>query len=228
MATVTTQVDNVITRIKKDPNVRTISRDTIVNFLNEAQDIVESRVVLPNMQQTTTIDLVADTQSYSLASDIFKPLLFRHVDNDWVMKQIPFVALQKRFSSSTGTPQEYAVYGGSVYFYPTPSSNDTAGVRYYYLRTLDTLVESSAGTDEVTTSQVPANFHWVLERGAEMLAFQMLGYPNRAQQAEMKFEQGIMDMQARYSTQSDSYENLIFTEEEISGERHFLFDPYQT
>ena len=228
MATVTGMVDNIITRFQKDPNSQVVSRDTVVDYLNEAQDMIEAEVIMPNMEENSTIDLVASTQNYALASDAFKATIFRYTANDMVLKMIPFNALQKRFSSSTGTPQEYAVYGGEVYFYPTPDANETAGVKYYYIKTLDELVESSPGTGQVTTSEVPANFHWVLERGAEMLIAQQLGYGERSDRAEIKFNQGILKLKTRYQESSDNYANLLNTEDEMEGERNFLFDSYQS
>jgi hypothetical protein len=228
MATVTTLVDNVITRFQKDPNSSVISRNTIVNYLNEAQDIIEAEVILPAMQKSATIDLVADTQAYNLASDLFKASIFRYTANDYVLKEIPFLALQKRFASSTGTPQEFSIYGNQAYLYPTPDANETAGVKYYYIKTLDTLVESGAGTGEVATPEVPSNFHWVLERGAEMLVCQQLGYKGRADAAETKFREGILQMLTRFQEVSDNPQNLIQTEDDMIGSRNYNYDPYQS
>lgn len=227
MATVTQNIDNVITRIKKDPNSTAVSRAAVLNFLNESQDMIEAEVVLPQAQVSSTINLVASTQSYNLASDIFKPVLFRYTANDWVLKEIPFLALQKRDDSSTGNPQEYAVWGDQVYFNPIPSANETDGVTYFYIKTLDTLVESSPSAGETATSEIPVNFHWVLERGAEMLVMQMLEYPKRAEAAEIKFREGIEALRTRYASTTDNYDSQIFTEDQMSGERNFLFNPYQ-
>lgn len=227
MATVTQNIDNVITRIKKDPNSGAISRTAVLNFLNESQDMIEAELVLPQAQTSSTLNLVASTQSYSLASDLFKPVLFRYTANDWVLKEIPFLSLQKRNDSSTGNPQEYAVWNNKVYFNPIPSANETSGITYFYIKTLDELVESGAGAGQVTTSLIPANFHWVLERGAEMLMMQMLEYQNRAVNAEIKFKEGIQALRNRYSSTTDNYDSQIFTEDQMDGERNFLWNPYQ-
>lgn len=227
MATVSQQVTNVTARFKKDPNNRAISATTILTFLNEAQDIIEARVVLPAMQASSTIDLVADQQEYSLASDIDKPILFRYTANDWVLKEQSLLSIQNKFDDSTGTPQEYYYFGGSVGFYPIPSANEAQGVKYWYLKTLGELVESGAGAGQVTTSEVPEKFHWVLERGAEMLVAQMFGYGDRAERAEIKFEQGIKAMKDHYMVSTANYDTELYALDDFNGERAFNFNPYQ-
>ncbi len=228
MSTVSTQLSQLRTRFKKDPNAKVISDAQLLVFLNEAQDMIETQVVLPAMQTNSTITLVADQQEYSLDSSMFKPVLFRYTANDLVLKQQSFLSIQKRFNDSTGTPEEYYIFGNKIGFYPTPTANEADGVKYWYLKTLDTLVESGAGSGEATTSEIPVNYHWVLERGAEMLAFQMIGDFDRAQQAEIKYNQGIQSMIDRYAMHSDNYDSTLFTLDEMEGERDRLWNPYAT
>lgn len=227
MATVATQISNVRTRFKKDPNAETISDTTVLNFLNEAQDIIESNVILPAMQTSDTIDLLASTQEYPLSADCIKPVLVRYTANNWVLKEISFDSAKQRFDSSTGTPQQYYVWGGSVGFYPVPSANETDGVKYWYIRPLKTLVSSSAGAGEVTTSEIPVSYHWVLERGAEMLMAQMINDSERASMAEKKFYEGIQSLRERYAMHTDNLDSEIYPDDMNRNKTDYLFDPYQ-
>lgn len=227
MATVTQQIDNVVARFKQDPNNEVLSRVSVLGFLNEAQDIVESYVILPAAKASTTINLVAGTQEYPLADDMIKPVLFRYTANDWVMKEISFNDAKKRFDSSTGTPQEYYIWGLSVGFYPVPSGNESGGVKYWYIKTLSTLVEDNAGDGEVETSTVPVQFHWVLERGAEMLMSQAVNDQERAAIAERKFMEGIQLMKSTYMMNTYDIDSELYPEDGLNAKTVFLFDPYQ-
>lgn len=227
MATVTTQIDNVIARFKQDPNNEVLSRANILGYLNEAQDIIESYVILPGAKTSTTINLVAGTQEYSLATNIIKPVLFRYTVNDLVLKEISFNQAKKRFDSSTGTPQEYYIWGSNVGFYPVPSGTESNGIKYWYIKTLSTLVESSAGTNEVTTSEVPVQFHWVLERGAEMLMSQAVNDQERAMVAERKFMEGIQLMKSVYMMNTLDLDSELYPDDAEDTKTSFLFNPYQ-
>lgn len=227
MATVTQQLSKVRTRFKKDPNAETISDTTLLDFLNEAQDIVEANVILPAMQTSSTINLVASTQEYSLATDCVKPVLVRYTANDWVLKELPFDVAKQKFDSSTGTPQQFYTWGGSVGFYPVPSANETAGVKYWYIRPLKTLVESGPATGEIATSEIPVSFHWVLERGAEMLMSQMINDDKRAVMCERKFYEGIQLLRERYSMHTDNLDTELHPDDMNRNKTDYLFDPYQ-
>lgn len=227
MATVVSQVSQLRTRIHSDPNEKVFSDETLLKYLNEAQDILESEVLLPAAKTSSTISLVADQQEYSLASNFIKMVLVRYTANDWILKPITLLSAQHRFTSTSGTPQEYYMWGGNIGFTPVPSANETDAVQYWYVKRLDELVESGAGSGQVTTSEVPEQFHWVLERGAEMLAFQEIGKGDRARTAEIKFTDGISQMRAVYGTENLDYDSTLMTEEQVAGGRNFLFDPYQ-
>lgn len=231
MSTVTQQVSRIRTRFKQDPNEETINDDTIVDFLNEAQDIIESQVIVPAMQTSAYLDLVADQREYTLEDDLFKLVLVRYNTNDWVLEERPFAEMKRRFSSSTGSPQEYYFFGNKLGLNPVPSGNETgsasAGIEYWYLKTLDTLVEESPGTGEVTTSEIPVNFHWVLERGAEMLMAQMVNDSERSEIAETKFQQGIQLMKDRYASTTDNLENELTAWGDTEKQSSWLFSPYQ-
>jgi len=226
MATVQQQADNVRTRFKKDPSATIISEATVVRFLNEAQDMIEASVLLPKAQSSATIDLVANTQEYSLASNIIMLNLVRHTDNNWVLKQRPINQIMQRFSNSTGTPQEYYVWGGVIGFHPTPSANDTAGVKYWYTKTLPKLVLSGAVTGEVTTSEVPEEFHWVLERGAEMFCHEMVDDADRQRIAERRFEEGIELIKKKYSSFTQDFDTEIYPDDTLEGGTSWNFNPY--
>lgn len=226
MATVTTQISNVRTRFKQDPNAGTVSDPTILAFLNEAQDIVESHVILPPAKTYSTINLVADTQEYSLATNCVKVAVVRYTTNDWVLKEINFNDAMKRHSDSSGSPQEYYIWGESIGFSPTPSATETAGVKYWYVKTLDTLVESGTATGTATTSEVPVQFHWVLERGAEMLMAQMVNDQDRAAVAERKFYEGIQLMKDRYMMGTFDIDTEIYPEDQMDSRTQWNFNPY--
>jgi len=227
MATVSEQVARIITRFKKDPDSEVVSEDTVLAFMNEAQSIIEATVILPNMESSSTIDLVGDQQEYSVASDVFKIVLVRYETNDWVLKEQNILNIKNRTNSATGSPQEFYVWGGSIGLYPVPGGAESAAVKYWYIKTLGTLVTSSPGSGEVTTSEIPANFHWVIERGAEMLMAQMTEDFDRAKVAENKFLEGIALMKERFETGTDNLDTTLYSQSDMSGRRRYLYDPYQ-
>lgn len=226
MATVAQQISRITSRFKKDPNNEVVSTTSILAFLNEAQDMIEAQVVLPAMQSSSTITLVAGTQEYSLASNVFKLVLARYQTNDWILKERNMHQIQARFDNSTGSPQEFYIWGGTIGLYPTPSANEAAGVKYWYIKTLSELVESGAGAGQVTTSELPENFHWVLERGAEMLMAQSL-QDERAELFEGKFMQGIQLMKQRYATMTDNLDTELIADDELDNKSTWNFNPYQ-
>lgn len=226
MSTVSTQISNIRTNFKKDPNARVISDATILSKLNEAQDIIESELILPEMKSSSTIDLVASTQEYSLADDFVQMVLVRHQTDERVLKENSLLNIQKRDDGATGTPYEFYMWAGSIGFYPIPSANASAGVKYWYIKTLGEMVESGATGTQVTTSEIPERFHWVLERGAEMLCFQIVGDFDRANQAEIKFREGIQQMKGVYMMPTQNLDSRIMSDDDMRLDRDFLFDPY--
>jgi len=224
MADVSTQVSNVRSRFHKDRNGKVISDIRILAYLNEAQDMVESSTLLPASQVSNTITLVADQQEYSLETDNIKITLARYTANDRVLCENTLLNIQTQFTSSTGTPEQYYIWGGSIGFHPTPSANEAAGVKYWYIKTLDELVESSAGTGQVTTSEVPEKFHWVLERGAEMLMSQEIADIERAQVAELKFREGMDQIKSTYNSFTYNMDSTLMPEGSKTGQT-YLFNP---
>lgn len=228
MSTVAQMVDNVRTNFKKDPAARVISDTVILAKLNEAQDLVEGEVFIPEMQSSSTVNLVASTQEYNLATDLVKLNLVRHQAHERILKEKSLRDIFLFDKDTTGVPEVYYVWGGSIGFYPTPSSNESAGVKYWYTRTLSELVESGAGAGQVTTTQINAKYHWVLERGAEMLCFQIIGDYDRANQAEVKFREGMEKMRQEYMSFSSDFDSEIKAGSTPIPTKEWLFNPYAT
>lgn len=228
MATVSAQVTNVRTKLKSDPNAKVISDANIVQFLNDAQDILESEIIFPEAQVTESLSLTASTQTNTLATNWRKSVMFRYGANDRVLREIPFIALQKRDDAGKGKPEEYAIFGESVYWSPIPSATEASAVTHFYIKELDTLVQSGAGSGETATSELPRELHHVIEYGALMMCFQLIGDDKRAEMAEDKWLEGIERSKKNYMSNTNDYDSQLFTASQAEGSQIWRFSPYSS
>lgn len=181
----------------------------LTQFINEgARDIVRRSETL---QASTSINAVANTQEYTLPSDviriyrveysqdgnIFYPLEyhdFANMDSIWWSQQ----------KTSKGIPTWFTMWGFpptlKLVLYPTPSSSTTnaIGVRYYRLP-----LEATANGDNV---EVPEGWHDLVEDYAEYVALRK-DHDQRWQEAKQLYEAKMGDMISvtrRWTDQADA------------------------
>ena len=126
-----------------------ISDLDIVQYLNDAQDRIQSRIAsqFPNVFFTqTTIDLVASQEAYDLPTDIYLgtrianlEYLYSETSNDYA--QLPSKTLADRSTSyESDFPAFYIRRNNDILINPIPQVARTDGLRLTYqhkLRTLD-------------------------------------------------------------------------------------------
>jgi hypothetical protein len=114
-------------------------KDSARDYLNMVGRDIQSREQWNWLFTSSTFNTVADTQTYSLASDVLTPLSFRNVTENHVIiiKSTQDIDAADPDASIDGDPRWVAINGidasGSVQvsLYPTPDSVDTIGYRYY-------------------------------------------------------------------------------------------------
>jgi hypothetical protein len=111
---------------------------------------------LPN----ATTDLVSGQQDYSLTSThlTIDRVEIKDAGGNWhLLTQIDQQELKRdrcvalgAYQSTSGTPNEYDLIGSSVFLYPKPNYNSTAGLKIYFTRgpALYTSGELSTGTKQ--------------------------------------------------------------------------------
>lgn len=126
-----------------------ISDLDIVQYLNDAQDRIQSRITsqFPNVFLTnSTIDLVASQENYSLPSDIYLGtrivnLEFLYTETALEYAQLTSKTLADRYTASESSfPAFYIRRDNEILINPIPQTARTAGLRLTYqhkLRTLD-------------------------------------------------------------------------------------------
>lgn len=114
-------------------------KDSARDYLNMVGRDIQSREQWNWLFTSSTFTTVADTQTYSLASDVLTPLSFRNVTENHVIiiKSTQDIDAADPDASIDGDPRWVAINGidtsGAVQvsLYPTPDSADTIGYRYY-------------------------------------------------------------------------------------------------
>lgn len=153
---------------------------------------------------TDTDDFEADTQEYSLPTDLFK---LRRVEvnydvsnsNSIAQKAYPvnMDAVRTRLAESNlGTSilrnPVYYIHGTTIGFLPIPTSAGTAAIKYWYIPVITDLSSDSSEID----IPYPDRYYYLIVDGAaaDALRFgQQESY--EADKLDRKFEQGLLKMQ---------------------------------
>lgn len=105
--------------------------------LNQAQDYVAAQVDVRALLTTQAITTTANTQAYSLPTNLQRLYNVFYTDN--VGQRFPLYQQDiQEFDSlapSTGQPNRYCIEGNSIRLYPTPNAVYNLSVRYYRLPT---------------------------------------------------------------------------------------------
>jgi hypothetical protein len=144
---------------------------TLLGYFNREQQILQNILVQSHEHffvTSTSIDIVADTDEYSLASGVMKL-----VRVEWIggTNQDPIEIMPMSFNekelhqglkigvTAVGDVRTYAIKGDSLLLRPKPKSTQASGVKYYYVQRLPDL---ASGT---STSPIPPEFHEAISWG---------------------------------------------------------------
>lgn len=230
MATVTEMLSNTRDRlITIDPNKRAISDSILLQYLNNTQYDLSNTIIFPAQEQSDTIDLVADQQEYDMDALLIKPIVFRYQTNDWIIQPRPLTQIQQYEPDDTGPPTDYYLFNDKVGFYPVPSADETAGVKYWYIRDLKELSTDTDSDTLTTTCEIPSRHHWVVELGAALSAMGTINKNDSYARLQDQYQNQIIKMQGMYMERGADEVNEILRQElhpgdMISGE---WWNPYQ-
>lgn len=178
-------------------------------WINEAARDIARRS--ETLQATTEFDATADTQEYTLPTDVIKvhraeyanntdrdtvtPLEYRDyntMDSVWWSQQV----------QSRGDPYWFTMWGFppslKMVVYPTPSDTVTNGFKVFYYRL------PAAATTDGDNIEIPQGWEDLAEDYCEYMALRKDGDP-RWQEAKQLYEQkidGFIDMTRRWTDQA--------------------------
>jgi len=157
--------------------------------------------------ETSYTDLVSGQKRYALPSNFKKLQQIRvNYDGNWrVASRITKAELDPSRTYSTAYPF-YLLLGDEINIEPAPSANVTSGLE------IDQIKEPAELTSDTQTWDVPTAYHHLVVYGA--LA-DILPKDNQLQKANMydlRFEQGIQDMQDQLASRDDSAKSVTMDE----------------
>jgi hypothetical protein len=112
-------------RLQQDPNL-------VAGWVSSRYMLALQRWPWSFLQADSSITTVANTRSYALASDFWRPWYFRNVTTGRRMlrKPVGWMDTVDPASSHTGPPVAWDLWAGQVVFWPTPDGAYTVAYRY--------------------------------------------------------------------------------------------------
>lgn len=143
-------------------------------FSNDATErILNLRNHWPHLYTEGTLAVVASTQSYVLSSASFSPTTFTTIESVWDDNGYGLALSEKDYQemaayyvgdvqTESNRPMLFAVYGGNLYLYPTPSASRTFRIGGYR--------EPVAMDATSDTPDIPTSFHNAIQYGVVAMA----------------------------------------------------------
>lgn len=124
---------------KIDPNAKVWDNNTLDHYINEAYRKIQRDVWydIPECQSSIDITTTSGTSEYARPSDLQKVMGFFQ---DWYELTRVTKEYFARSRASDSKPSSYYLYGGKIWFYPTPDSTYT--INLIYNRTLPTITDT--------------------------------------------------------------------------------------
>ena len=156
-------IDNLIDDVRKATenedfsDTSGIQEQEFIRFLNEGQEHLHARITQQHPSvflSEQTISITADTEEYSLASDIFIGNKVTQVDYSPTGNAVDYIplragSLRERRTGADGDPQFYIRRGGSILINPVPTTG-TGSLRVTYMKRLPKLDKRRASISAVT------------------------------------------------------------------------------
>lgn len=123
-----------------DPNGVDVTQTRVAEAVNEAFRFIQREVPARAIEATATLNFGAGVRSVSLPSD-YREVISVVDASGKPLTRGDFELMLRAFGSSTGAPQNYAIYGTSIFLFPTPSSSTT--ITLYYKKWLPTMTNDN-------------------------------------------------------------------------------------
>lgn len=166
MATLAQLVSDLRAELKMDPSDKIWSTSTKENYINSAYLQVQRDGSFNwrenQVEDDTSIAMVAGTEKYNLPSDFIRLDYVQTVENLFVLRASTLSKIRTRGNSGNSAPNEYFIYGTQIGFYPKPDQAYTTLL--LYRRRLPTLTSSQ-------DSLLPDDFSQAIVKYAAYLAW---------------------------------------------------------
>lgn len=143
--------------------------DELIRYFNNEQHIVANHIVQTYENYfvtSTSIDIVNDQREYDIPGDFKKAIRledFRNSSNPVALYPLGFNEGEDNdipFNTTAGgAVQAYSIKGDKFVFSPRPNSNQSSGVKVYYVKQISEYISASSISD------IPAEFHEVMVWG---------------------------------------------------------------
>lgn len=136
-----------------------VSDAELLKYINLGYQEIASLYRWPWLETSASINVTASTQSYSLPADHLRSISIVDASEKRKLERISADLAFEEWGGdfdSADPANYYFVFGGSIYFVPTPATTESAAYTHYYIKQPTLL---SAGTD---TPEWTDEFHLVL------------------------------------------------------------------
>lgn len=173
----------------------------IVRAMNDARRKIIRRVPKEWLRSTSTIAVVQATTTYSLASDVQEPIIFRYTSSntEYVLKKIDsereFYQDYYSANASQDKPRVYIEISRSsgsrqIQVYPTPDASYTVNYAYYKDPTATELTTSDLAT---AVADIPSYLQEALVEGTLWMFLKCFDDHSAADRAEKDFKTSLLE-----------------------------------
>jgi hypothetical protein len=201
MATTLAQlVSKLRSELKIDPNDKIWSTDAKEEYVNSAYLQVQRDGQFNwrenQVEDDTTIQMVAGTEKYNLPSDFVRLDYIQTRDNLFVLRASTLSKIRTRGNTGNSAPNEYFIYGNQIGFYPKPDKSYTTLI--LYRKRLATLTDSQ-------DSELPSDFDQAIIKYAAYLAWSSpRGNPQVAGQKLEDYKASMSRLRLTYLLQNSA------------------------
>jgi len=185
----------ILTRTQMESHVtmriggRTDMASFVTDSIKMAYDAIVAGVLLPENQETASMNTVGDNPTYTLPTDFMYPVSFRNLNEEDPLQQLN----PKRYDeiknlTQTGPPTHYMWWRNQLTLFPTPDTTYTVQLRY-----VKRLPELSAST---SVTLIPREWDEIIIQGGFYRMLSWLDQGDLSLKEEAKYTKmvsGIMN-----------------------------------
>lgn len=178
--------------------------EQIIRAINDTRRKLVRNIPKEFLRKTSTVSVVLGTTTYSLASDVQEPLLFRYTVNsvEHLMTKVPsereFYDMVYSASAASGKPTHYFDAGRDasgyrqIILFPTPDASYTVAYTYYKDPTRTELTTADLGTE---FPDIPSYLQDALVSGTLWQFLKCFDDKDAEDRARMEFDRDLLDLE---------------------------------